>query len=71
VKVQVFGWAEAKSTTRAVLQLGATRVKVTTAELNRRGVTGSYTGKVGGRYPVPGRTGRRSEVVITWDAPVS
>jgi hypothetical protein len=67
VQVQVFGWAEARRTTRAVLQLGATRVKVTTAELKRRGVAGVYSGKVGGRYPVPGRTGRRSEVVITWD----
>jgi hypothetical protein len=71
VKVQVFGWAEAKRTTRAVLQLGATRIKVTTAELQRRGVTGVYSGKVGGRYPVPGRTGRRSEVVITWNNPVT
>jgi hypothetical protein len=67
VQVQVFGWAEAKRTTRAVLQLGATRVRVTTAELKRRGVAGSYTSKVGGKYPVAGKVGRRSEVVITWD----
>lgn len=67
VQVQVFGWAEAKRTTKAVLQLGATRVKVTTSELLKRRVTGAYSGKVGGRYPVPGRTGRRAEVVITWD----
>lgn len=68
VRVEVQGWAEFRRGPLPVVeQLAARRETYVTAELRGRGVDGAYSGRPGGRYPIPGATGRRAEVIVSWD----
>jgi hypothetical protein len=70
VKVTVEGWAEFKrGPLPAVVRLARNRTAFVTRDLQKRRLWASYSGTTGGRYPVPGPTGRRAEVTVSWDTP--
>jgi hypothetical protein len=71
VRVTVEGWAEfRRGPLPVVVRLARSRTAFVTRDLQKRGVWASYSGTTGGRYPVPGPTGRRAEVTVSWDAPL-
>lgn len=70
VRVQITGWAEARRQSSSAIALAERRSRITEEELRRRGLNATFTTSSPGRYPfLSGPTGRRAEVVITFDAP--